>query len=138
MKALRACFLAAAVLAACSTPQSRIKKHQAQFDAYPPEVQQKIRDGQVETGFTFDQVELALGAPDRTFTESQPGREREIWSYGGNCEPRVGFGFGYGSWHRGGVGTGVSVGTGGAYDCADRIRVTFEGGRVVDVRRRTR
>lgn len=131
----------AVFMAACSTVQSRIKRHQAAFDASPPAVQEQIRQGQIAVGFTFDQVEMALGAPDRTVSESQPGHEREIWSYGGACtgQPRVGFGIGWSSWHRGGLGTGVGVSTGpGYYACEDRIRVTFEGGRVVDIRRRTR
>lgn len=137
MRALALC-LAAALLAACSSVDTRIKKHQAEFDSYPPEIQQKIRAGQVDPGFTFNQVEMALGAPDRTYTESSPGKEREIWSYGGGTEPRVGFGVGYGSWHRGGVGTGVAVGSGPGYAYEDRITVVFEGGRVVNVRRRDR
>lgn len=138
MKALALC-LAAALLAACASVNSRIKKHQAEFDSYPPEIQQKIRDGQVDPGFTFTQVELALGAPDRTYSETAPGKEREIWAYGGApAEPRVGFGFGYSSWHRGGIGTGVSVGGPGGYAYEDRVTVVFEGGRVVSVRRRDR
>jgi hypothetical protein len=138
MKAL-ALALAAALLAACSSVNSRIKKHQAEFDSYPPEIQQKIRAGQVDPGFTFDQVEMALGAPDRTYSETGPGaRAREIWSYTGSAEPRVGFGVGYGSWHRGGIGTGVAVGGPGPYAYEDRITVIFEGGRAVNIRRRDR
>ena len=60
----------AALLAACATPESRIRDNQAAFDAFPPSVQQKIRAGQADIGFTPEQVRMALGEPDHKYTRS--------------------------------------------------------------------
>ena len=137
MRAL-AVALAAAALAACASTGSRIKKHQAQFDSYPPEIQQKIRDGQVEPGFTFEQAEMALGAPDRTNTRTTANKSQEIWIYGrGSGGPRVGFGVGGFTGRHTAVGGGVGVGGGGGSG-GERFRIVFEDGRVGSIDRRER
>lgn len=126
----------AAVLAGCSTVNSRIKDHQAAYDASPPSVQDKIRKGQVDVGFTQEQAAMALGRPDRIVTRKTASGERQTWIYGGN-RARVGMGFGFGSWGGGPVAMGTSVGVEepvGEYD--PRMRVTFEQGQVVSVENR--
>lgn len=138
MRAFAVALLAAA-LASCASTQSRIKKHQERFDAYPPEVQQKIRDGQVAPGFTFEQAEMALGAPDRTYSRVTAGKSQEIWGYGGGpSRARVGFGLGIGSGYPVGYGGGIGVGTGGGYAEADRMRLVFEDGRLLSIEKRER
>lgn len=140
MKASRlaAAAVFAAVLAACASPSSRIRKHQAEFDSYPPGVQQRIRAGQVDVGFTEHQVSLALGRPDRIYTRETAGPKQEIWAYGGGGRgPRVGLGFGIGA----GAGPafyngGVAVANEPDLDLGERVRVVFQNGVVAAVESR--
>lgn len=123
--------------AGCSTTASRIEKNQAAFAAASPEVQAKIRAGQVDVGFTLDQVMIALGEPDRRFTRTTEKGVSEVWAYADHG-PAFSFGMGVGG--GGGstsVGTGVMVNTGGNRD-SDRLRVVFDGGRVIALEKRGR
>jgi hypothetical protein len=122
-------LLAVLLLAACSTPASRIEGHRAAFDRYPPAVQEKIRAGRIDLGFTPEMVTLALGEPLRKLTRSTPEGEAEVWVYG-DGEPRFSFGIGMagGGGHTG-VGGGVAVSSGG-YAGGERMRVEFKGGSV--------
>ena len=131
-----AAALFAAALAACAGPQSRIKKHQAEFDAYPPAVQQKIRDGQVEVGFTDRQVALSMGRPDRTYTRKTASAQQEVWAYGvGGSRVGVGLGLGMGG-GPGFYGGGVSVASDPEIDRGERTRIVFQDGVVVSVESR--
>jgi len=116
----------------CSTTDSRISSHKAAFDAAPPAVQAKIREGKIDVGFTSEQVVMALGNPDRQYTRTTARGTSDIWAYADN-RPRFSFGIGVAG--GGGstmVGSGVAVSTGGdRYD--DRLRVIFDGGRVVAI-----
>jgi hypothetical protein len=118
------------LLAACSTPESRARKHKELFDTYPPEIQQRIKSGEVDVGFTADMVLMALGKPSRKTMRTTAQSAQEIWTYGDSgVRPGVGVSIGGGSY--GGFG-GVSVGSeGGAY--RDRASIVFEGGKVVAV-----
>lgn len=51
----------------CSTPASRIRQNQTLFNTYPSDAQRKIQQGQIDIGFTRDMVDMALGAPNRTY-----------------------------------------------------------------------
>lgn len=129
-------LLLSAALAACQTPQSRIKKNQAAFDAYPPEIQRAIREGRVEVGFTAEQAMIALGKPDRVYTSKTAASSQEFWEYGIG-RSSVGFGFGMSTMGGGsGYGTGVGVNTSDLGDPRARVRVAFENGKVVSVERR--
>lgn len=71
-------------LAGCaSTPDRRIQKNPAVFEALSADEQETIRAGRVEIGYTPDMVFLALGAPDRKVTRRTAGDNREIWIYHG-------------------------------------------------------
>ena len=120
------------LLAACSTPESRIAGSQAAFAQFPAEVQQKIRAGQVDVGFTPEMVLLALGEPARRFTRKTESGEVEVWGYHDNA-PQFSFGIGIGGGgRRSGVGGGMAVSTGG-YDPEEKVRVEFREGRVTAV-----
>ena len=127
-----------ALLTACaSTPESRIADRRGAFNAYPAEVQQKIRAGQVEIGFTDEMVLLALGEPSRKFTRQTEAGETEVWVYHDNG-PQFSFGFGMSSGNRhSSSGVGLAMSTGG-YDPDERMRLAFHAGRVteIDVRQR--
>ena len=72
-----------AVLAGCATPESRIRKNPAAFEALPPDVQAAVRQGQIGMGFSSEAVELALGRPDRLYTRQTEAGTAEVWSYVG-------------------------------------------------------
>ncbi|MCX6992328.1 MAG: hypothetical protein NT011_04210 [Kiritimatiellaeota bacterium] len=69
------------VLAGCATPESRIKDNPGLFASFPPEVQQNVRQGQIDIGYTPEMVEMALGKPDKIETEKAAEGARDIWSY---------------------------------------------------------
>lgn len=121
-------LLAAALLAAagCSTPTSRIAKHQAAFNEWPAAVQEKVRAGEVAIGFTADQTLVALGDPDRKFVRTTTDGTTEVWAYRKE-KSRFSFGIGIGS-VRGstGVGGGVVLGDRGDWRDGETMRVVFD------------
>jgi hypothetical protein len=128
------CLASVALLAACSsTPDSRIAKHQAAFGGYPAAVQQKIRAGEVDVGFTPEMVRLALGEPTREFNRQTESGTAEVWVYHNNS-PRFSFGVGLGGavGRHSSAGVGVSTSTGG-YDPEEKMRVEFRDGRVTAI-----
>lgn len=64
-----------------STPADRIAKHPELFASLPPADQDRIRQGQIELGFTPDMVRLALGEPDRHMVRRAVEGNAEIWFY---------------------------------------------------------
>lgn len=127
--------------AGCSTVDSRIAKNRELFSSWPLAVQEKIAAGQIDIGFTADQVRVALGEPDRVFTRTTADGTSEVWSYR-DRRPRIGFGVGVGmgGWHGGrGVGGGIGIGTGGGYRDDERLGVVFDRtGQVTAVEERRR
>ena len=70
-----------ALLAGCSTPESRINQNPAAFARLTPEQQQLIKEGKVAIGFDQTTVKLALGDPDRIRERTDANGTSEIWSY---------------------------------------------------------
>ncbi len=125
-------LLPLALLIACSSPESRIADHRLAFGNYPAEVQQKIRAGRVDVGFTQEMVLMSLGEPDRKFTRKTEAGEVEVWGYHDHS-PQFSFGLGVGSGGRHStMGGGVEMSTGG-YDPGERMRVEFRAGLVTEV-----
>src|SRR5687768_16808348 len=87
--------LCALFLAGCSTVDSRIAKNREAFNTWPPGVQDKVVQGQIDIGFTPEQVRVALGEPDRVFTRTTGDGTSQVWSYR-DRRPRIGFGVGVG------------------------------------------
>src|SRR5215211_498498 len=79
--------------AGCSTVDSRIAKNREVFNTWPPAVQDKVVTGQIDIGFTPDQVRVALGEPDRIFTRTTADGTSQVWSYR-DRGPRFSFGVG--------------------------------------------
>ena len=135
--AAAACVL---IVGGCSTVDSRIAKNREVFNTWPPAVQDKVVSGQIDIGFTSDQVRVALGEPDRVFTRTTADGTSQIWSYR-DRGPRFGFGVGVGMGSfgsRGGSFGGVSVGTGGGYRDDEKMGVVFDAtGRVSSIETRT-
>lgn len=126
----------AGLLAACASPAKRIEERQQLFDTYPPDVQQKIREGHVAPGFTEDMVWMALGDPDQKSTDSSAEGETLIWVYT-RSNPGLGLSVGGGGGFGGGGfgGGGVGIGTGGDTDYEAVVR--FRDGVVINVRQAT-
>ena len=130
-------LLLIAMLGACSTPQSRIGSNRPLFEKFPSEVQEKIRAGRVDLGFTPEMVRMALGEPARQLTRKTETGETEVWIYSDD-RPQFSFGFGVGSGGRhGGVGLGMETNTGG-YEPDERARVEFRDGQVERIEFRKR
>ena len=125
-------FFGVGLLAACSTIDRRIADHRADFDRYPPQVQQQIRAGQVAVGFTPEQVRMALGKPDRVIEQTDPSGQTLQWIYTRSV-PSLSFGLGGFGGGSTAVGGGVGVTTPGG--SAERARVVFRDGRVSEVQR---
>jgi hypothetical protein len=128
-------------LAGCSTVDSRIAKNREVFNTWPAAVQDKVVVGQIDIGFTPDQVRVALGEPDRVFTRTSGDGTSQVWSYR-DRGPRFGFGVGIGMGsfgsHGGSFG-GVSLGTGGGYRDDEKMGIVFDAaGRVSAIETRTR
>ena len=125
-------LLASALLAACATPGSRIRQNEGVYNSYPPAVQEKIRAGQADIGFTPDMVRLALGEPDRKFSRISAEGNSEVWAYR-DSSPLFSFGVGGGSYGGGGFGGGgVGVSTGGDQG-DDKLRLVFVNGAVTSI-----
>lgn len=127
--------------AGCSTPADRIAKQQAAFDAFPADVQQKVRAGQIDLGFTPAMVSIALGNPDRTYGRVTAQGASEVWVYADHG-PKFSVGVGVGSSsgsYRGGSSTAVGVGlsTGNdSFQNDEKLRVVFMGGKVIGIETR--
>ena len=132
---------AAGALAGCSTVDSRIAKHREAFNAWPPAVQDKVVQGQIDLGFSTDQVAVALGQPDRVFTRTSADGTSQVWTYR-DRGPKFSFGVGVGmgSWGgRGGSFGGVGLSTGTGYLDDEKMGVVFgPNGRVTAIETRSK
>ncbi len=146
MKTSRTLLLAVVVAAAltatgCSTVDSRIAKRRAAFDTWPPAVQEKVVAGQIDVGFTTEQVRVALGEPDRVWARTTADGTTEVWSYR-ERGPRFGFGVGFGVGSlgsRGGSFGSVGLHTGTGYHDDEKMGVVFDSaGRVASIETRQR
>lgn len=136
--------LAALVLAlgasGCSTVGSRIEKNRANYETWPMAVREKVAAGQIDIGFTTEQVAVALGQPDRVFTRTTADGTSQVWSYR-DRGPRFSFGVGMGLGSFGGRGgsfggVGINTGTGGYRD-DEKLGVVFDRmGRVTSIEQR--
>lgn len=123
---------ALALSAGCSSsPASRIAKNRAEFDAYPADVKEVIRKGEVRVGFTPAQVRLALGEPDRVLTRTSEAGVSDVWIYRDKGS-RLGFGVGFGV-GGGPVGAGAGVNSTGSASDDELMRVVFTAGRVAAI-----
>jgi hypothetical protein len=69
------------LLAACSTPDSRIKASPDVFARLNPDEQALVKVGKVAPGFDMDAVKLALGDPDRVSIHTDSTGAHQVWHY---------------------------------------------------------
>jgi len=69
------------MLAGCASPSARIRANPQLFASFPADVQGKVRQGQVDLGFTRDMVRMALGEPNRTYQRQTTNGTTDVWSY---------------------------------------------------------
>lgn len=85
IKLLLLILTAAFALSACMTAQQirdrRINSNLEVFNSFSTEIQQKIRAGQIEIGFTEEMVRLAWGAPDMSYTRTTDKGDATVWTY---------------------------------------------------------
>lgn len=84
-KLLLLILTAACVLSACMTAQQlrdrRIASSLEIFNSFSTEIQQQIRAGQIELGFSEEMVRLAWGLPDMIYTRTTDKGEATVWTY---------------------------------------------------------
>lgn len=84
-KLLLLILAAAFALSACMTDQQlrdrRITSSPEIFNSLNQEIQQKIRAGHIELGFSEEMVRLAWGMPDRIYTRTTDKGEATVWTY---------------------------------------------------------
>ena len=124
-------MLALLLLVGCQGPNlaERIDTNMQDFDSWPLDVQETVREGRIDIGFTEEQVRVAWGEPDYVTRDRLPDGEGERWVWE-KKSPRVGIGVGVGTGgSRGGVGGTVGTSVGGQ----NRVKrsVWFEDGEVV-------
>ncbi len=79
-----ACGAATALLllAGCAGgPEARIRRNPEVFAGFPPEIQEKVRRGEIELGFTPAMVQMAVGRPQRVNRRLTASGAAEIWVY---------------------------------------------------------
>lgn len=64
-----------------STISSRIKDHQAQFESYPTEAQESIKNGDIARGMSEEMVYLAKGKPSQIENQDQNHHQVTLWFY---------------------------------------------------------
>lgn len=69
------------LIAGCATPAHRIKQNPEIFAAFPPEIQEKVRNGEIEVGFSKDMVYIARGRPDREYQRQTAEGVTDVWAY---------------------------------------------------------
>ena len=74
-------LLSALMLAGCASPAYRIRKNPELFASFPPDVQEKVRKGQVDIGFSPVMATMALGRPAHIYRRQTATGTNEVWSY---------------------------------------------------------
>lgn len=78
-------LIAAFTLSGCMTAQQlrerRIEKNHELFSTFSPDIQEKVRLGQIDIGFSQDMVRLAWGNPDRIYSRTTKDGVATVWTY---------------------------------------------------------
>lgn len=82
-KPILLCLAAACalLLGACNSFESRRDEKSYVFDNLDPATQQRLKDGEIRVGDTFDMVYIALGVPDEKRQKSTSKGSQTVWIY---------------------------------------------------------
>ena len=73
------------LLTGCASVQEirdeRIARNAALFNSFSPKVQQMVRDGIIDIGFTRDMVRIAWGEPSEVFERKTASETATVWRY---------------------------------------------------------
>ena len=135
--------LGAALAAGCSSPEARNEADPGVFARLGPAEQELVRRGEAAVGFSRDAVRLALGDPDRAVPGSGDQEADQVWTFTAyKAGGTVLFTGMYHAYRRHGFGWDGNWGPAYPYflDYPDRvatarIRVSFEGDRVIAISR---
>lgn len=130
-------------LTGCSTPASRIKKNPDLFASFPPEAQALIQQGRIDLGFESGMVAMALGAPTDVYETRNEQGDLLVWAYRDLTTDHHPYPY---AWGYGGCVHGPTCrrcyrvptpyyGPVVRHQAAERLRVTFRDGVVVEIQR---
>jgi hypothetical protein len=91
----------------CSTTGARIEQHREAFDSYPEGVQQNLRNGVIEVGYTPEMVLIALGEPSRKVDVATDDATAQVWTW---THQAPGVSLSLGGWNA--LGSHVALGSG--------------------------
>lgn len=74
-------LLAAGLLAACASPDTRIKDNPGIYNGLTPEQQAQVKKGEIALGMPEAAVQLALGKPNRVTEHTDAAGVQKIWHY---------------------------------------------------------
>lgn len=69
------------LLTSCNTIKSRIDEKSALFNSLDPQVQDHLRKGLIDVGYTEDMVYIALGKPDEKSEKTTTAGTTTTWIY---------------------------------------------------------
>ena len=75
--------VAVAIFLAEHTDQVVVALFEEVLASFPAEIQEKVRAGKVDLGFSRDMVSMALGKPQRVYTRRTATGQIEVWAYSG-------------------------------------------------------
>jgi len=143
--AIAAGLALAAVACAPSTPDARIARDPARFEALPADQQTAAREGRITKGMAPDAVYFAWGRASNEFVGSEDGLATRRWDYVGSqpvYSNTFSAGYGYGLYGRYGRYYGspyfYDFGPAVSYVPYRRASVWFENDRVVKWERQNR
>ena len=124
------------LLAGCaSTPQTRIEKNPAAYNALPASQKNLVVQGMIKEGMSTDAVYIAWGSPSAITRGSKGGKRQEKWVYNGYhavwTDPYCG-GFGYYGGYRGYYGRHIYYAPTVDYIPVVQRIVTFTNGYVTE------
>ncbi len=73
--------MAMLLISGCASLEKRIERNADYFATLPPERQALISSGEIDVGFSKQDVYLALGEADVKYTRRTSAGESEVWSY---------------------------------------------------------
>lgn len=65
----------------CASFDSRVEEKAYVFDALSPETKQRLKEGEIRPGDSFDMVYIALGAPNEKSQVVTANGSETIWTY---------------------------------------------------------